>query len=145
MAFTTGNAVWNGGLKTGNGTVSTESGAIDSPYSFRTRFEDDKNGTNPEELIGAALASCYSMFLGSLLENAGHPADQIRTAAKVHLGRKGEGPFIDRIDVTTEVQASGLSDSDLQSHAETAKKGCPVSQALGGVPEITLRATLKNA
>jgi osmotically inducible protein OsmC len=85
------------------------------------------------------------MFLASLLESAGHPADQIRTAAKVHLGRKGEGPFIDRIDVTTEAQVPGISDSDFQSHAEKAKKGCPVSQALGGVPEITLQATLKNA
>ncbi len=145
MAFTTGNAVWNGGLKNGNGTVSTESGALDTAYTFRTRFENDPNGTNPEELIGAALASCYSMFLSSLLEQAGHPADSIRTSAKVHLGRKGEGPFIDRIDVTTEVQVSGLSDEELQQHAQTAKKGCPVSQALGGVPEITLQASLKNA
>ncbi len=145
MAFTTGNAVWNGGLKDGNGTVSTESGAINSPYTYRTRFENDPNGTNPEELIGAALAACYSMFLSSLLEQAGHPATAIRTAAKVHLGRKGEGPFIDRIDVTTEVEVSGLNDSDFQQHAETAKKGCPVSQALGGVPDISLQALLKSA
>lgn len=144
MAFTTGNAVWNGGLKNGNGTISTESGAIDTTYSFKTRFEDDRTGTNPEELIGAALAGCYSMFLGSLLENAGHPADHIRTAAKVHLGRKEGGPFIDKIEVTTEAQVPGLNDRDFQNHAETAKKGCPVSQALGGVPEITLHARLTN-
>lgn len=145
MAYTTGNAVWNGGLKNGNGNISTESGALNMAYSFRTRFENDTNGTNPEELIGAALAGCFSMFLASLLEQAGHPADHVRSAAKVHLGRKGEGPFIDRIELTTEAQVPGISDSDFQKQAEAAKKGCPISQALGGVPEITLQATLKNA
>lgn len=145
MAFTTGNAVWNGGLKNGNGTISTESGAINSAYSFHTRFENDPNGTNPEELIGAALAGCFSMFLGSLLETAGHPADTIHSSAKVTLGKKGEGPFITKIEVTTEAQVPGLSEEDFQKHAQTAKKGCPVSQALSGVPEITLQASLKNA
>lgn len=145
MAFTTGNAVWNGGLKNGNGTVSTESGALNTPYTFRTRFENDPNGTNPEELVGAALAACYSMFLGSLLEQAGSPATAIRTAAKVHLGNKDGGPFIDRIDVTTEAEVPGISDSDFQEQAQKAKKGCPISQALGGVPDITLQASLKNA
>ncbi|QNF31881.1 OsmC family protein [Adhaeribacter swui] len=145
MAFTTGKAVWNGGLKNGNGTVSTESGALNTPYSFRTRFENDPNGTNPEELIGAALAACYSMFLSSLLEQAGSPATAINTSAKVNLGSKDGGPFVTRIDVVTEAEVPGLSDSDFQEHAQKAKKGCPISQALGGVPDITLKASLKSA
>ncbi|ALI98129.1 OsmC family peroxiredoxin [Rufibacter tibetensis] len=144
MANNTGTGVWQGGLKDGKGTVSTQSGTLDARYSFGTRFEEDVTGTNPEELVGAAHAGCFSMFLSSLLENAGKKATSVRTQAKVHLGQEN-GPFIRKIDLTTEVEAPGLSNDELQELAQKAKEGCPISKALASVPEMTLSATLKGA
>lgn len=113
------------------------SGAYEGPFTFASRFESGR-GTNPEELIGAAHAGCFSMFLSALLTKAGFTPARISTTAAVHLG---EGPTITLIELTTEVDTPGLTAADLETHAEAAKKGCPVSKALAG-PEIRLQARL---
>jgi osmotically inducible protein OsmC len=138
------NAIWNGGLKEGKGNLSTGSGALNSPYSFKARFEGDKTGgTTPEELIGAAHAGCFSMFLSSLLEKAGHTPNHIRTEAAVHLEVTTDGPLISRIELVTEADVPAIKEAEFQQYVQQAKEGCPVSKALGAVPEITLTATLK--
>ena len=130
-------AQWNGTLKEGAGTMRLGSGAYEGPFSFASRFESGP-GSNPEELIGAAHAGCYSMFLSALLGNAGTPARSIRTTATVHLG---DGPTIHRIELETVGEVPGISESAFLEQAEAAKKGCPVSKALAG-PEIRLKARL---
>jgi osmotically inducible protein OsmC len=130
-------AEWKGTLKEGGGTMSLGSGSYTGPFTFASRFESGK-GTNPEELIGAAHAGCYSMFLSALLTNAGFKPTSIRTTATVHLG---EGPTIDLIELSTEAVVPGLAAAAFQEQAEAAKKGCPVSKALAG-PEIRLTAKL---
>lgn len=138
------NAIWNGGLKEGQGNVSTDSGALNSPYSFRARFEGDKTGgTTPEELIGAAHAGCFSMFLSSLLEKDGHTPNHIRTEATVHLDITADGPLVSRIDLVTEGDIADIKDVEFQQYAQKAKENCPISKALGAIPEINLTATLK--
>ena len=137
MPVRTASAEWKGNLKEGGGTMATGSGAFKVPYTFSTRFEEAP-GTNPEELIGAAHAGCYSMFLSSLLSNAGFTPTRIHTTATVHLGA---GPTITLIELKTEVQAPNLTEAVLQEQAEAAKKNCPVSKALAG-PEIKLQAIL---
>jgi lipoyl-dependent peroxiredoxin len=137
-------AVWKGGLKDGRGTISSQSGVLqDTQYSFSTRFEDGK-GTNPEELIAAAHAGCFSMALSGILTKAGHPPQSIRTTAKVHLDKQGEGFAITRIDLDTDAVVPGLDDAAFQGHADAAKKGCPVSKALAGV-QIGLTARLATS
>jgi osmotically inducible protein OsmC len=144
MAKQTANAIWNGGLKEGQGNVSTDSGALNSPYTYRSRFEGDKSGgTTPEELIGAAHAGCFSMFLSSLLEQAGHTPRHIRTEANVYLDVTDQGPVISRIELVTEGDVPDLNEAEFQQYAQKAKEGCPVSKALGAVPEMKLTATLK--
>ena len=137
MAVRESSAEWMGTLKDGAGTMKLGSGAYEGPFTFASRFESGR-GTNPEELIGAAHAGCFSMFLSALLTQAGFKPTRIATTATVHLG---EGPTITLIELNTEVTVPGLTAADLQTHAEAAKKGCPVSKALAG-PEITLRARL---
>ena len=138
------NAIWNGGLKEGKGNVSTESGALDSPYTYKARFEGDKSGgTTPEELIGAAHAGCFSMFLSSLLEKDGHPPRHIRTEANVHLEITDKGPLISRIELVTEGDVPDIKEAEFLQYAQQAKEACPVSKALAAVPEIKLTATLK--
>lgn len=144
MAQHTANAVWNGGLKDGNGRLTTGSGAVDSSYSFRTRFEEDRNGSNPEELIGAAMAGCFSMFLSSVLEKAGSPPTRISTDANVRLGKDDKGPLIEKITLTTEAEVPGMEEAAFQKHVQNAKENCPVSKALKSVPEITVQATLQG-
>jgi lipoyl-dependent peroxiredoxin len=139
MPTRSGSAQWNGDLKSGSGTVSVESGVLsDSQYSFRTRFEDGP-GTNPEELIAAAHAGCFSMALGNILGEAGHVADSIATTARVTL-RPPEG--ITTIELQTEGRVPGIDQEQFADFANQAKKDCPVSKALAGVQEITLEATL---
>ena len=133
-----GSAVWKGDLKSGQGTVSTESGVLsDTQYSFKTRFEEGK-GTNPEELVGAAHAGCFSMFLSALLTDAGFTPTRVSTTAAVHLD---DGPEISLIELSTEAVVPDLTEAVFLKHAEAAKKGCPVSKALTG-PKITLTAKL---
>ncbi|HUX32287.1 MAG TPA: OsmC family protein [Gemmatimonadaceae bacterium] len=136
-------ARWNGGLKDGNGTVKLGSGAFDGPYSFTSRFENG-TGTNPEELLGAAHAGCFSMALGAALERGGHPATSITTKATVHL-TKGEAGFsISGIDLVTRGVVPGVSEAEFQKAAEDTKTGCIVSRALSAVP-MTLDAKLGTA
>ena len=141
----TGTAKWSGSLKDGSGTVSTQSGVLtNSPYSFKGRFEDEdgKTGTNPEELIGAAHAGCFTMQLSHLLAEAGHPAEQLKTTAAVSVDPKDGGGFeITRSALSLEAKVPGIEPDIFEAIAGKAKAGCPVSVALGGV-EITLETRL---
>jgi lipoyl-dependent peroxiredoxin len=133
-------AVWNGAIKEGNGTMKLGSGAYEGRYSFGSRFESDP-GTNPEELIGAAHAGCFSMALSGFIGRAGHTPETITTQAKVHIDKDDDGFTITRIELDTEANVPGLDDAEFQQLANTAKEKCPVSRALAGV-EITLDAKL---
>jgi osmotically inducible protein OsmC len=134
-------AVWNGSLTEGNGTMRMASGAYEGPYSFQSRFEEG-DGTNPEELIAAAHAGCFSMALSGELGNMGHTPESVETEATLHLDQVENGFAIKRIDLRTRVNAPGVPESDFQQAAEAAKKGCPVSQALAAVESIELEAEL---
>ncbi len=138
MAVRTSSAEWKGTLKEGAGTMKVGNGAYDGPYTWASRFATGP-GTNPEELIGAAHAGCYSMFLSALLTKAGFTPTRISTTAIVHLT---DGPTISLIELNTEAEVPGLNEADLQTHAKAAKEGCPVSKALAGGPEIKLVARL---
>jgi osmotically inducible protein OsmC len=137
MSVRTSTAEWKGTLKAGSGTMKLGSGAWEGPFTFASRFESGK-GSNPEELIGAANAGCFSMFLSALLSDAGFTPTSIRTTAAVHLE---EGPRISLIELSTEAVVPGLDEAGLRKHAEKAKQDCPVSKALAG-PKITLTAKL---
>jgi lipoyl-dependent peroxiredoxin len=137
-------AVWNGSGPEGSGKLTTTSGALkDHPYSAKLRFqsEDGKAGTNPEELIAAAHAGCFSMALAFRLTAAGHPAEEIRTEAKVELTKGDAGWSIPAIQIETNVKAPGLDAAKFQELAEDAKANCPVSKVLAGA-KITLSAKL---
>jgi lipoyl-dependent peroxiredoxin len=140
MAIRKAEAVWQGGIRDGQGRVALGSGAFEGPYSFTSRFEDGK-GTNPEELIGAAHAGCFSMALSAALGKAGHTPKRIATTAQVHLEKSGEGFAIPRIDLRTEAQVPGIDAAAFAKVAEDAKRNCPVSKALAGT-SITLEARL---
>jgi osmotically inducible protein OsmC len=133
-------AVWEGNLIEGKGTMRIGAGAWEGPYSFKSRFEDGK-GTNPEELIAAAHAGCYSMALSAALSKAGTPPTKIETTAKVGLAKVGDGFSINKIHLVTKASAPGIDAAKFQETAETAKKTCPVSKVLAGA-EITLEASL---
>ena len=138
----TGSAIWSGDLKTGKGTVSTQSGVLDGQaYSFGTRFEDGK-GTNPEELIGAAHAGCFSMALSMILGEHGLTAEEIRTTAEVALEQVEGGFAITRIHLTTAARIPGADAETFAKAAEAAKAGCPVSKLM--TAEITMDATLSD-
>jgi lipoyl-dependent peroxiredoxin len=138
----TAKAQWKGGLKEGSGEFETGRGNVKTGYSFASRFGDDTRATSPEELVGAAHAGCFSMFLSSLMEKANYTPDAIHTSANVTLGEKDGGPHILKIELTTEVKAPGIQDAELQQLVKAAKADCPVSKALAAVPEITVNATL---
>jgi len=140
MAVRTSEAEWQGALKDGKGTMKLGSGAFQGAYSFSSRFEEG-TGTNPEELIGAAHAGCFSMAFANILSKAGFSPKRIHTVAKVHLEKVGEGFKITHIDLNTRGEVSGIDQNTFLQHAEAAKKGCPVSQALGAV-EIRMEAKL---
>lgn len=139
MSTTRSEAIWTGTLKEGNGIMKVASGYFEGPYTFATRFEGSPKGTNPEELIGAAHAGCYSMFLSALLTNNGTAPTQIHTTATVHLTA---GPTISKIELNCEAQVPGLDAARFQEIATEAKAKCPVSKALAAVDEIVLNATL---
>jgi osmotically inducible protein OsmC len=140
MPERTASARWEGGLRQGEGTLRLGSGAFEGRYSYSSRFEEG-TGTNPEELIGAAHAACFSMALSVGLEQAGNPPTSVETTADVHFGRSDSGFEISRIDLRTTAAVPGIDDATFQAQAATAKAGCPVSKALAGV-EITLDAKL---
>jgi osmotically inducible protein OsmC len=134
-------ARWDGSLQEGSGTMRMASGAYEGPYSFQSRFEEG-DGTNPEELIAAAHAGCFSMALSAGLGGAGYDPDSIETEATVQLDRVGEGFAITQINLRTRASVPGIDAEEFQQRAEAAKEGCPVSQALGGVETIELEAEL---
>jgi osmotically inducible protein OsmC len=143
MAVRTANARWEGALRDGSGTMALGSGAFEGQYSYASRFEEG-TGTNPEELIGAAHAGCFSMAFANTLATAGHVPKRIETTARVHLVPAEEGPSITQIELQTEGEVPGIDAEEFQTHAETAKANCPVSKALAGV-DISLEATLVGA
>jgi lipoyl-dependent peroxiredoxin len=136
-------AQWDGTLQEGSGKMRLGGGAYEGPYSFKSRFEDG-NGTNPEELIAAAHAGCFSMALSGTLGRNGHEARSVRTRADVHLNKTDEGFRIQKIDLHTEADVPGIDEATFQELAETAKKSCPVSVVLAGA-EITLDAKLTSS
>jgi osmotically inducible protein OsmC len=140
MATRKAEAVWEGGLMDGNGRMKLGSGSFEGNYSFRTRFEAEK-GTNPEELIGAAHAGCFSMALSAGLNKAGYKPKTIHTTATVHLEKVGEGFSITRIELNTTASVPGIDAAIFKDQAEMAKVGCPVSKALAG-SQIFLNAKL---
>lgn len=140
MPARTASARWEGGLRQGKGSMRLGSGAFEGQYSFSSRFEEG-TGTNPEELIGAAHAGCFSMALSAGLEQAGHPPTSVETTASVHLERADSGFQISRIDLDCTAEVPGMDDATFQAQAATAKAGCPVSKALAGV-DIHLDARL---
>lgn len=140
MPVRTAEAEWKGNLIDGSGQVTLGSGAFTGPYSFRSRMQEGA-GTNPEELIGAAHAGCFSMALSAQLTQAGFPPERVHTSAKVHFEKQGEGFAIPRIELVTEAAVPRIDDAKFQQLATAAKEGCPVSKALAGV-EIQLQAKL---
>lgn len=141
MATREARAEWQGSLKQGAGRLRLGSGLFEGAYSYPSRFEE-ASGTNPEELIAAAHAGCYSMALSFYLEQAGFPPTSIRTRAGVHLGATAAGPTITRIELSIEAAVEGIAEEVFHACAETAKSGCLVSRALAGVPVITLESRL---
>jgi osmotically inducible protein OsmC len=137
-------AHWEGSIQGGSGTLALGSGAFEGPYSYKSRFEEGA-GTNPEELIGAAHAGCFSMALSGALGQAGHDPESIDTEATVHFAKdpSGEGFAISRIDLVTRARVPGLGADEFQRLAEGAKEGCPVSKALRAV-DIHLDAALET-
>jgi osmotically inducible protein OsmC len=135
-------ARWEGSLQQGGGTMKLGSGAYEGPYSAQSRFEDG-DGTNPEELLGAAHAGCFSMSLSLVLGEAGHQPESIQTDAVVQLDKGGDGFKISKIALSTRGRVPDLDADAFEQHAQTAKDNCPVSKALAGV-EITLEASLEG-
>ena len=141
MPTRTADAEWNGDLKSGSGKMKLGSGAFEGAYSFKSRMESGA-GTNPEELIAAAHAGCFSMAFSHMLSEAGHPPTRVHTSAKVEFGQVPGGFAITKIHLETEGKVPGLDSAKFQEIAKKAKEGCPISKALSGVPEITLTANL---
>jgi lipoyl-dependent peroxiredoxin len=134
-------AVWKGGIKDGGGTISTETGVLkEAPYGFKSRFENGK-GTNPEELIGAAHAGCYSMAFSLMLGNAGLTPEKIETHADVSLEKVGEGFEITTVHLTVSAKIPGATEAKFQELANMAKAGCPVSKLMKA--KITMDAKLE--
>lgn len=141
MAARKGSAEWIGGLKGGGGKVTVGDGVFEGSYSFSSRFEEG-SGTNPEELIAAAHASCFAMALSAALEKAGNPADSVKAEAGVQLRFVDGAPTIAQIDLDVVGEVPGIDAGAFLATAEEAKAACPVSRALAGVPEINLTARL---
>ena len=141
MATRNGSAEWRGDLRGGEGELTVGDGVFKGAYSFSSRFEEGE-GTNPEELIAAAHAACFSMALANIMAEHGHPAESVRTTARVHLRQTDAGPTIQQIDLESEGRVPGIDQEHFVEHAEEAKAGCPVSRALAAVEEINLTARL---
>ena len=141
MPKRTANAVWNGSLQEGNGTMRMRSGAYEGPYTFQSRFEEAE-GTNPEELIAAAHAGCFSMALSGDLGRAGYEPESVETTATVHLEMGDGPPTVARIVLDTQARVPGIEAGEFQELAEAAKQNCPISRALAAVPAIEVNAEL---
>ena len=138
MAVRSSQAEWQGNLRDGNGSMKLGSGMFEGPFTFASRFENGK-GTNPEELIGAAHAGCFSMFLAALLSGDGYVPNSVKTTATVHLG---DGPTITKIELDCVADVPDIDAETFADYAVRAKEGCPVSKALAAVPEVVLDASL---
>jgi lipoyl-dependent peroxiredoxin len=143
MATRNASAQWTGDLQQGSGTMALGSGAFEGPYSFKSRFEDG-SGTNPEELLGAAHAGCFTMALSLALSQSGTPPESLHTDAKVQLRQKDGLPTITQIDLAVRGRVPGIDEATFKETAQAAKDGCIVSRALAGVDEINLDATLES-
>ena len=143
MAFRNATAEWKGDLESGSGSFEGSSGKLRGDYSAGSRF-GDSGGTNPEELVAAAHASCFSMALSLVLSQGGNPPDSIRTEARVQLLKEGEGFAIKKIELTTSARVPGIEEDAFQQAVQAAKDNCPVSVALGAVPSISVNATLES-
>lgn len=140
MPVRTGQAVWKGTLKEGSGTLRTQSGAYEGPYNFVSRFESGPQ-TNPEELVAAAHAACYSMALSAGLEKAGFKATKVTTKASVHLEKGDAGFSITHIDLDVEADVPGVEEKQFAEISEATKSGCPISKLVTGA-KVNLRARL---
>ena len=136
-------ARWEGSLQNGRGTMRMETGSYEGPYSFQSRFEEGE-GTNPEELIAAAHAGCFSMALSGELGRAGHEPESVETTATVHLDKADNGFRISRVELDTKARVPGIEGAEFERLAEAAKEGCPVSQALAAL-EISVNAELATS
>jgi lipoyl-dependent peroxiredoxin len=143
MPKRTATARWDGTLAEGSGRIGLGSGTWEGPYSARSRFEDGPE-TNPEELLGAAHAGCFTMALSLILGNAGHEPESLHTEAVVHLRQQDGGYHIPQIDLKVRGDVPGIEQEEFEKHAGTAKEVCPLSKALGAVEEITLDAQLEG-
>ncbi|MEV0718826.1 OsmC family protein [Asanoa sp. NPDC050611] len=141
MPIRTSSARWSGNLTEGSGTIRTGKGGFEGNYSFKSRFEEGE-GTNPEELIGAAHAGCFSMAFSKGLADAGHTPTSVETTAKVHLDKTDAGMTVTRIDLETVGDVPGIEDGEFQKIAQGAKENCPISRLLSPGAEITLTARL---
>jgi osmotically inducible protein OsmC len=144
MPTRTSTATWNGDLKQGTGLMKVGKNAYEGPFTYASRFEDGQ-GTNPEELIGAAHAGCYSMFLAALLSADDFVPNSVSTQAKVHIGTVDGAPTIHTIELFCEADVPGIDDEAFLGYAQKAKAGCPVSKALAAVQVISLQATLTSS
>ena len=143
MAVRNGSAEWRGDLQSGSGNVTVGDGVFEGAYSFQSRFgEGESQGTNPEQLVAASHAACFSMALANILSGEGHAPESIRTAARVQLRNVDGAPTLTRIDLETEGRVPGIDQQQFESYAEQAKRDCPVSRALAAIPEIELTARL---
>lgn len=139
----TASVLWDGAGRHGHGRISTGTGALmDHPYGADSRFDDDRRGTNPEEILGAAHAACFTMAFSYACERAGFATTTVDTRTSVRLAVQGEGFVIDRIALTMTAAVPGLGEARFQELAAAAKRDCPLSRALAGVAEITLQASL---
>jgi osmotically inducible protein OsmC len=141
VAARNGSAVWQGTIDGGTGTIVVGDGVFEGPYSFDSRFAEGE-GTNPEQLIAAAHAGCFTMALASALSSAGHVPERLSSTARVQLRNVDGTPTLTRIDLVTEGAVPGIDAAEFDRRAQDAKVNCPVSRALAGIPEITLTATL---
>ncbi len=145
MTDKTATVHWEGQGKKGVGKITTQTGALKSyPYGFASRFEDDRRGTNPEELLAAAHAACFTMAFSFACDAAGFATAALDTQASVRLVAKGGGFLIEHIALKLEASVPGIDEATVQKLAAGAKQGCPLSKALASVPEITLTAVLKK-
>ncbi|GAA4678606.1 OsmC family protein [Phytohabitans rumicis] len=141
MAIRTATALWQGNLTEGSGTIRTGKGGLEGNYSFKSRFEEGE-GTNPEELIGAAHAGCFSMFLSKVIADSGYTPESVDTTANVHLEKTDAGQTVTRIDLETVGSVPGVDEAEFVKMAENAKANCPISRLLAPGAEITLTARL---
>jgi len=143
MTTRTGSAEWHGDVESGSGTVTVGDGFFVGPYSYGSRFGQE-DGTNPEQLLAAAHAACFTMALSVILDAAGHAPEWLRTYARVHLRNLDGVPTLARIDLDLEGHVPGVDEREFETYADRAKRVCPVSRALAGIPEIVLTAKLAS-